>query len=371
MTQAARVLGMCLGSLHMLMAEPPSDAAMKSMYKRFLHEYQPTSEFDTQRFAAFRANVLKAISMNEEQGVQCDDLFDDTNCVFGITKFSDLSSEEFAKTHLGYRRSSRDELAAPVPVLDLSELQAELAPASVDWRAKGAVTAVKDQGDCGSCWAFSATEEVESAVFMATGKLEQLSTQQIISCDKKDLGCDGGDTVSAYKYLEKAGGIDLASDYPDKSHTTGESGKCSRLHKKKVAKVTNFSYAVKPCTTGACKHQDEQGLMAALATHGPVSICVNAGDDSWQNYKRGVMTKKCSGAADDLDHCVQLVGYNQGGPTPYWIVRNSWNKDWGINGYMYLKMGSNSCGVADEATIVRAQAEEEADAAPVDDRLIV
>merc|ERR1719454_1119926 len=109
-------------------------------------------------------------------------------------------------------------------VLSWDEIGTTSADSTVDWRTKGAVTPVKDQGDCGSCWAFSATEEIESAVFMATGKLETLSTQQIISCDKTDQGCNGGDTVTAYKYVEKSGGLDSASDYPDKSHNSGKSG---------------------------------------------------------------------------------------------------------------------------------------------------
>merc|ERR1712232_134003 len=121
-------------------------------------------------------------------------------------------------------------------------------------------------------WAFSTTEEIESAVFMATGKLETLSTQQIISCDKKDDGCDGGDTVTAYKYVQKAGGLDTASDYPDKSHKTGKTGKCT-WDKKAVAKVSGFTYATKPCDKGQCKNQDEDALALALDTKGPISIC--------------------------------------------------------------------------------------------------
>merc|ERR1712019_198723 len=155
------------------------------------------------------------------------------------------------------------------------------------------------------------------------GKLPILSTQQIISCDKTDDGCDGGNTETAYSYVKKAGGLDTAKDYPDKSHVSGNTGKC-HWDKKEAAKVTGFTYAVPECKRGKCKNQDEDGLAAA-----------------------------------DLDHCVQLVGYDKSGPVPYWIVRNSWNTDWGIDGYMHLKMGSNLCGVADDATIasVAGQAE--------------
>merc|ERR1719453_2722946 len=128
------------------------------------------------------------------------------------------------------------------------------APKAIDWSEKGATTPVKDQGQCGSCWAFSTTEGVESAYFMANGKLPPaLSTQQIISCDKTDAGCNGGDLPSALNYLKKAGGEDTASDYPDRSHVTGTTGRC-QWDEKEVTKVSSFKYAVPPCTSGTCKH---------------------------------------------------------------------------------------------------------------------
>jgi len=337
---------------HTTSADPaPNTEEIEVLWTRFKQLYPKQYSNEPSRFRAFEHNVLRAHADNLEQGVHCTDLFDDENCVFGITKFSDLFADEFAATRLGYKRNATPATAHVLPVDGLPA-----APDAKDWRKAGAVTKVKDQGQCGSCWAFSTTEEIESAVFMATGTLETLSTQQIISCDKKDLGCNGGDTVTAYAYVEKAGGLDVASDYPDRSHVSGRTGKCT-WDKKKAAKVTGFTYATKPCNRGACKNQDEDALATALAAKGPVSICVNAGDSGWQNYKRGVYSKRCSGASDDLDHCVQLVGYDKSGSTPYWIVRNSWNTDWGIDGYMHLAMGRNLCGVADEATIAQATKE--------------
>merc|ERR1712216_344895 len=123
---------------------------------------------------------------------------------------------------------------------------------------------------------------------------------------------------------EKAGGLDSASDYPDSSHIDGRTLKCKR-HFQAAVKVTSFAYATKPCTEGSCHRQDEGALKRALAQHGPVSVCVNAGD--WQNYRGGIYKRRCSGASDKLDHCVQLVGYDSSRwtRTPFWIVRNSWN----------------------------------------------
>jgi len=128
---------------------------------------------------------------------------------------------------------------------------------------------------------------------------------------------------------------------------TGKNGKCKHIAPA-GGKPAGFTYATKPCTQGACKKQNLKTLAANVASKAPASICVNAG--AWQNYVKGTMTvKKCGGfSADDLDHCVQLVGYT----AKYWIVRNSWNTDWGLKGYIHLQAGKNTCGIANEATFV-------------------
>jgi len=235
-----------------------------------------------------------------------------------------------------------------VEVANITDEMVQAAPDAIDWSEKGATTPIKNQGDCGSCWAFSTTEGVESAYFMANGKLPSpLSTQQIISCDKQDDGCDGGDLPTALKYLKNAGGQDSASDYPDKSHVSGNTGKC-HWDKKEIVKVASWKYAIPPCNNGACKHQNENKLAAALAQYGPLSICLNA--NTWDNYNSGIYKKRCSSAASDMDHCVQLVGYDK--THKYWKVRNSWESSWGEKGFIRLPMGKNACGVANEAVII-------------------
>jgi C1A family cysteine protease len=248
----------------------------------------------------------------------------------------------------GYTRMPRDSNAA-VEVAEITDEMRAAAPDSLDWSTKGATTAVKDQGQCGSCWAYSATEGIESGLFMTTGKIEKLSEQQIISCDKTDGGCAGGDLPTAFDYVKKAGGIDTQSDYADSSAKSGHAGSCKSFEKK--VQVTGYKYAIPPCDSGACKNQKESDLMAALNTYGPLSVCVNA--ESWDDYSSGIYKKKCSGKASMLDHCVQLVGYDKS--ANYWKVRNSWAADWGEEGFIRLPMGENACGIADEATYVTAE----------------
>jgi len=214
-----------------------------------------------------------------------------------------------------------------------------------DWRDKGIITPVKDQGQCGSCWAFSVTETVESALTLQTKKaLRPLAPEQLVDCDKTDDGCDGGITEWAFKYLVKAGGLMAESDYPYTAGKSGHSGPCRFQQAKIAASVKNYTFVGKPCmyVGERCDSQDEKLVQSSVDTKGPMSICVNA---DWQDYSGGVFDKRCPHDAGSINHAVQLVGWNsdQGG---YWIVRNSWNTNWGDKGYIYLRQGKNMCGVA-------------------------
>jgi len=264
------------------------------------------------------------------------------------TVSSSVAVEEPREYAKGFVRMPRN---AAVPVGEITPEMRAAAPSKLDWsQTSGAITPVKDQAQCGSCWAFSATEGIESAVFQATGsESPALSPQQIVSCDKTDAGCNGGDLPTAFDYVESAGGLDTEEDYPYTSKT-GRSGSCKSSTP--VVKVTDYKYAVPPCEGGSCSSQDEDGLKAALDAHGPLSVCVNA--ESWNGYYGGVLSGSCSGKYNALDHCVQLVGYDTTASTPYWKVRNSWGTSWGEGGFIRLPMGQNSCGIADEAIYVKA-----------------
>jgi hypothetical protein len=240
--------------------------------------------------------------------------------VYGLTMFSDMSKAEFKAQYLN---------AKPRPVVNGVEVPAPSSiPNDIDWRNQGAVTPVKDQGQCGSCWAFSATEAVESFYFLYGGGLQTLSPQQIVSCDPYDYGCNGGWPYDAFTYLKGVGGQESESAYPYTSGG-GDTGTCQFDGSDIVARVSGYQ-----SVTGG-----ETGLANILAK-GPPSVCVAAED--WYSYTGGVL-RSCSGG---VDHCVQAVGYT----SDYWIVRNSWSASWGEAGYIFIARGSDLCLIADYVT---------------------
>jgi len=267
---------------------------------------------------------------------------------FGASKFSDLSEDEFASKYL-MPTTAFENYVAPAAKDFSVERPANLQgcapnPTNYDWDAQcGACTPIYNQGQCGSCWAFSATETIESYLFLGGGSLTSLSVSQIVDCDTagEDEGCNGGFPTGAYQYVESAGGLDTAAAYPYTAEG-GESGQC------------NFqSGAVAATVTGYSSINGETGLyqQTSSSSGGPVSVCVDA--SSWQTYSGGVLTS----CGTSVDHCVQLTGYaNYGQSGAYWIVRNSWGEDWGENGFIWIAIGEDLCEIGDYATIVTATA---------------
>jgi C1A family cysteine protease len=258
---------------------------------------------------------------------------------FGLNKFSDLSPDEFVSTVL-----MTPFTPTPSEVKRQNMLTPKIgAPPTFDWRPKGAVTAVKDQAQCGSCWAFSVTENVESVWILAKGltneTLPPLAPQQIVDCDDSDMGCDGGNPPTAYDYIKSAGGLDDEKDYP----YMAVDGQCAFKSSAVVAKISGYKYA----TDG-----DENTMANNLATWAPLSICVDA--RYWQDYTSGIMAEWQCDWIVQLDHCVQAVGYDTTASTPFWIVRNSWGTDWGEGGYIRLQYGTNTCGLTNESTSATA-----------------
>lgn len=301
-------------------------------FKRTYRKVYADEAEEKQRFHIFLENLARAHALNTATGNQAE---------YGVTQFMDLSADEFRSRFLmrEFDTSAYDQASVlPVPPLNAAP------PSSYDWRTKGAVTPVYNQEQCGSCWAFSTTEAIESQWFLAGHNLTKLSMQQIVSCDHTDGGCNGGNPPTAYEYVIKAGGLESYSSYPYTSGT-GRNGQCSFQKSKVVASIKNWAYVSK--RSAGHPAGNESALIPGTYQYGPLSICVDA--TTWQTYRGGVVTSNCGSA---LDHCVQLVGWNNDAKpsTPYYLVRNSWGATWGEAGYIYIEQGKNLCGIADEAT---------------------
>jgi len=250
----------------------------------------------------------------------------------GINQFSDLTAEEFKLATICYKNYDMF-LDIPIISFDTRVLPSfgDL-PSEVDWTSKGAVTDVKDQGQCGSCWSFSTTGSVESAYYLASGTLDSFSEQQLVDCSSSygNEGCNGGLMDNAFNYI-KDNGICLEKDYPYK----GSDGKCKKC--KTVTKINSFV---------DIPANDEQALQQAVAIQ-PVSVAIEADQSSFQFYSGGVMNAKCG---TNLDHGVLVVGYGTLNGKDYWKVKNSWGANWGQSGYILLarnvKDPKGQCGIA-------------------------
>ncbi|KAE9590027.1 hypothetical protein Lal_00037743 [Lupinus albus] len=308
-----------------------TEKKFKSFMVDYGKEYSTKEEY-LHRLEIFAKNMVRAA---EHQAV-------DPTAVHGVTQFSDLDEVEFEKYYTGMKggfgmHGLNNGGEAP-------SLEVEGLPENFDWREKGAVTPVKMQGICGSCWAFSTTGSVEGANFIATGKLLSLSEQQLIDCDNKcditeksacDNGCNGGLMTNAYNYLIEAGGLEEESSYP----YTGQRGECKFDQEKVAARVTNFTNIP----------LDESQIAAYLVKHGPLAIGINA--IFMQTYIGGVSCPLiCSKRR--LNHGVLLVGYAAKGFSilrlsnkPYWIIKNSWGEKWGDQGYYKVCRGHGICGM--------------------------
>jgi len=268
-----------------------------------------------------------------------------TNSTFtvGHNSFSHLNLDEWrAYVHNGLNKAVApvSELTHAAPA-DLSAV-----PDSIDWTTKGAVTPVKDQGQCGSCWSFSTTGAIEGASFIKNGQLISLSEQNFVDCDNKqnggtDLGCNGGMMDDAFTWAKKNGGVCTESAYPYTSGTTKKAGTCAQSSCTKVATSAPKSYT-------DVQTNSDSAMMSALAKQ-PVSVAIEADSKSFQLYKSGVYTATCG---TNLDHGVLAVGYGHDSASnlDYYKVKNSWGTSWGMSGYILFQKGGNmqkegQCGI--------------------------
>lgn len=252
----------------------------------------------------------------------------------GFNKFADLTNEEYRAMFLGTR--PRNKLVGQrKPSLRYWPWPSDRLPKSVDWREHGAVNHVKDQGQCGSCWAFSTVATIEAINQIVTGNMTSLSEQELVDCDRAvDQGCNGGLMDNAFEFIIENGGLDTEEDYPYK----GVDGQCDLSRKNnKVVSIDGYEDVIP---------YSERALKKAVA-HQPVSVAIEAGGRALQLYQSGVFTGKCG---TNLDHAVVAVGYGTENGMDYWIVRNSWGKQWGEEGYIRMQRNSHTfsgkCGIA-------------------------
>jgi C1A family cysteine protease len=288
-----------------------------------------SAEEEAVRFGNFVENLRTAARLNAKNPL----------AQFGVNKFSDLSAAEFKSRHNAQKHYANLTRSTVANLYTAEQVAAAATP--IDWRAKGAVTHVKDQGQCGSCWAFSTTGNIEGQNFLAGHKLTALSEQELVSCDTTDDGCNGGLMDQAFQWLisNRNGVIVTESSYPYVSGG-GDAPSCSLSGKVPGATISGFQDLP----------HDEGQMLTWLQSHGPIAVAVDA--TSWQTYQGGILSD-CE--SDQIDHGVLVVGYGLSGSTGYWIVKNSWASSWGENGYIRVQFGTNQCLINNYPTSAKAK----------------
>ncbi|KAL2484079.1 Senescence-specific cysteine protease SAG12 [Forsythia ovata] len=308
------------------------EASMAERHEQWTARYGRVYKDDLEkatRFEIFKKNVEFIESFNNG-GTQ--------RYKLGVNEFADMTNEEFRASRNGYKMSFQQKSPSTTG-FEYENVTA--VPTSMDWRKKGAVTGVKDQGQCGCCWAFSAVAAMEGINQLKTGKLISLSEQELVDCDVsgEDQGCNGGLMDNAFKFILHNHGLTTESNYP----YDGTDGTCNtQKEASRAAKITGYEDVTA---------NDESALLKAVANH-PVSVAIDAGGMAFQFYTSGVFTGDCG---TDLDHGVTAVGYGTSEDgTKYWLVKNSWGTSWGEEGYIRMERDIDAkeglCGIAMQAS---------------------
>ncbi|XP_075067178.1 procathepsin L isoform X2 [Mixophyes fleayi] len=324
-------ISLCLTAV---LAAPTTDPALDQHWTLFTNYY---SKSYGEKEAGWRRMLweknLKMIEMHNMEHAMGKHSYR-----LGMNQFGDMTTEEVRQLMNGYKPKAQKGGSTFLAPNNFE------APKTVDWRKQGYVTPVKDQGQCGSCWAFSATGALEGQHFRKTGKLVSLSEQNLVDCSRPEgnEGCNGGLMDNAFKYVVDSHGIDSEESYP---YIAKDDQDCKFDPDNVAANDTGYT----DIPSGS-----EKDLMKALASVGPVSVAIDAGHQSFQFYQSGIYYEPaCS--SSDLDHGVLAVGYGFENEDvdgkKYWIVKNSWSEKWGNSGYIYIaKDRKNHCGIATAAS---------------------
>ncbi|KAE8679901.1 Cysteine protease 1 [Hibiscus syriacus] len=306
-----------------------TDGEVMAMYEEWLVKHGKTYNGlgeKEKRFQIFKDNLRFIDEHNADES---------HSFKVGLNRFADLTNEEYRGTYLGVKKPERKLSKASDRY---KPLVGEELPDSVDWREKGAVAEVKDQGSCGSCWAFSTIAAVEGINKLVTGELISLSEQELVDCDTSyNEGCNGGLMDYAFEFIIKNGGIDTEEDYP----YTGRDGRCDS-YRQKANVVRIDDYEDVPAN-------NEKALEKAVSNQ-PISVAIEGGGMSFQLYDSGIFDGRCG---TQLDHGVTVVGYGTENGKDYWIVKNSWGSSWGEAGYIRMARNvansvTGKCGIAIE-----------------------
>jgi C1A family cysteine protease len=292
--------------------------------EKFKKRYESLDDME-KRFDIFKDNLRSILFHNADKR---------ENFTMSVNQFSDLTPAEFKSTYIGGFLREAQTACSTYNVKGIS------VDSAVDWRNKNAVTEVKDQGQCGSCWSFSASGAMEGAWALKKGTLVSISEQQLVDCAKfkyGNLGCNGGIMDNAFKYAIDTG-MCSESSYP----YTAQSGSCE-----KCTPVVSMS----DCNDVPANNQI--ALKEVVGSVGPVSIAIEADTRAFQSYSSGVITGSACGT--NLDHGVLIVGYGEEKGIKYWLVKNSWGKSWGDNGYVKIERSDSTndagvCGIAMQAS---------------------
>ncbi|CUG86908.1 cysteine peptidase, putative, partial [Bodo saltans] len=308
-----------LAAIAMLATATPNYELMFKNFKlRHSRSYE-SAAVEAKRFNVFVENMKKAEKLMKVNPL----------ATFGANEFADMSAAEFKIRHSGEKHFAA-RVAARKSVETPSADQVKAAAGQkIDWRTKGAVTAVKNQGQCGSCWSFSSTGSIEGQWFLAGNTLTSVSEQELVSCDTVDDACNGGLMDNAWGWLisAQAGKIVTEASYPYVSGG-GNVPACS-LSGTTVGSTINGHVDVAT---------NEAAMGAWVYANGPMSVAVDA--TSWQSYTGGILTNCIS---SQIDHGVLVVGFDDTFSTPYWIIKNSWAASWGEEGYIRVQKGTDQC----------------------------